>query len=62
MYCRVYSITKIEELVMKKLKTVGFFKAWFHEKDNVSGKLDTYFSYKTMFQKEKIYRKVTEDM
>jgi hypothetical protein len=24
-----------------------------HEKDNVSGKLDTYFSYKSMFQKEK---------
>ena len=40
---------------MKKLKTL-FLKAWFHEKDNVSGKLDTYFSYKSMFQREKISR------
>ena len=51
-YFRDYSINKIKKLVMKKLKTL-FLKAWFHEKDNVSGKLDTYFSYKSMFQKEK---------
>jgi hypothetical protein len=28
-------------------------KAWFHEKDNVSGKLDACFFYKSVFQKEK---------
>jgi hypothetical protein len=50
-YCRDYSINKRKEIVIKKLKTL-FLKAWFHEKDNVSGKLDTYFSYKSMFQKE----------
>jgi hypothetical protein len=32
-YCRDYSINKIKELVMKKLKAM-FLKAWFHEKDN----------------------------
>ena len=51
-YCRDYSINKIKEIVIKKLK----IKAWFHEKDNVSGKLNTYFSYKSMFQKRKISR------
>ena len=51
-YCRDYSINKIKELVMKNLKTL-FLKTWFHEKDNGSGKLDTYFSYKSMLQKEK---------
>ena len=51
-YCRDYSINKIKELVIKNLKTL-FLKAWFHEKDNGSGKLDTYFSYKSMLQKEK---------
>jgi hypothetical protein len=37
-YCRGYSINKRKEIVIKKLKTL-FLKAWFHEKDNVSGKL-----------------------
>ena len=52
MYCRDYFINKIKEFVIKKLKTL-FLKAWFLEKDNVSGKLDTYFFYKSVLQKEK---------
>ena len=47
------SIFKIKGQLMQKLKS-SFIKAWFHEKDNVSGKLDTYFSFKNDFQKEKI--------
>ena len=54
-YCRDYSINKIKELVMKKLKTL-FLKAWFHEKDNVSGKLDTYVFLQKYVPKRKISR------
>ena len=39
-------------MFFKKLKTL-FLKAWFHEKDNVSGKLDACFFYKSVFQQEK---------
>ena len=46
------SILKIKGLIMEKLKSL-FIKAWFHEKDNAFGKLDTYFSFKNCFQKEK---------
>jgi hypothetical protein len=47
-YCRGYSINKRKEIVIKKLKTL-FLKAWFHEKDNVSGKLDACFFYKSVY-------------
>ena len=54
-YCRDYSINKIKEFVIKKLKTL-FLKAWFHEKDNVSGKLNTCFFLQKCVPKRKISR------
>ena len=51
-YCIDYSINRLKQLIMKKLKTL-FLKAWFNDKDNVNGKLDTYFSHKSNFQMEK---------
>ena len=41
-----------KKLVFSKLKSL-FLQDWFHIKDNVSGKLDTYFCFKSSFQKEK---------
>ena len=46
------SLYKIKKEVNENLRSL-YIKSWFKEKDDADGKLDTYFSFKNTFQKEK---------
>jgi hypothetical protein len=50
-YCQKYSLRKLKALIYSKLRE-NFLNEWYNQKDNSSGKLDTFFSFKTSFRKE----------